>query len=372
MQADKLYFDPESNIEQWDENRDMLRKAQLKREDRPGFLPPTPDDRPIPANLLEVFESRVHDAPDAWDNRRKLSRDLRESLAKAEAARAVHAMSEKRPLFAAQMAAGKQTGSAKNKPRDSHRTENAEVEDSDSFHSLAEAGSTVQATAEAAGRPPPAVSPDEEEFPAQEISKERKVRREGPRYKYDILEKKSEVDYLYKPRTKRRLEKKEEHEVVQVAEVTVEDENEKALAQLEAERLLAAKAEDPYEIAKRTFDNQKAMFLDRAYNTLMGSSKVAEFTELEAAIGDLLDSTFPPKNMRFPNGDPMILKGYPPPAALTKPPISEYFANRNKPKPKKKQAAAVAVDDAELADAEIPKEKKPSLKAHNSELTNEH
>ncbi|XP_055336304.1 uncharacterized protein LOC129586863 isoform X2 [Paramacrobiotus metropolitanus] len=341
-QKDKLYYDPEHDVDKWDNNRDMLRQSILKREDRPGFIPtPDPnaiDARPIPANLLEVFETRVHDEPDAWDRRRKLSRDLRESLAKAEAARAVQAhVADKRPMFAVQ-ATAPEDGKGKGKDdKNEHEADSLEDMTSKSQVSMEPAD---QSPAEA-----PAEAVDDEEMEEQAPKKEPKVRRPGPRHKYDILDKKSEVDYLFKPRIKRRSEKTIDKQASAISEILIDEDAERAAAQQEAERMLAARAEDPFEISRRQFDNQKALYLEKAYNALMSCTKPNEFAELEVEIAELMDAEFPPKTMRYPNGEPITLKGYPPPAPMTKPPISEYFANRNKPKPKKKGGAAAAEKD---------------------------
>ena len=91
---DNLYYDPESNEEQWDKNRSMVRQAVIKRREHPTILPlkDSPGTRPVPAGLLEVFETSAHEDPNAWDKRRKMSAELQEELTKAEAMKhkAVH------------------------------------------------------------------------------------------------------------------------------------------------------------------------------------------------------------------------------------------------------------------------------------------
>ncbi|OQV14048.1 hypothetical protein BV898_11713 [Hypsibius exemplaris] len=365
----KLYYDPEVNEEQWDENREMVKNSILKRNKVPSLLPLPSEQRPIPANLLEVFETKVHEDVGAWDQRRKMSMELRETLAKAEAVKAAHAAHEKHGLFGPSKSSKKTVVKVKAKKE----SDTDVTEEDDNRPSVAEepavaavpavpgpnaaAGAApvdgevpadVAALADAA---PKKVSMDDEfdEMKGSDLVEKkikRPIRRPGERPRFDILNQKLNNEYQDRPRLKRRVPKRSDDDDRPVT--VVMEERMKTPEELEAEKLLAARADDPVETARRIFDNQKAALLEKSYAVLMTCTKVSEFLEIELELGDLLDTTFPPKNMRFPNGDPIILSGYPAPVAdFTRMIPSEIFANRKKRKRKFGGDRAVTAAEAQ-------------------------
>jgi hypothetical protein len=344
----KLYYDPETNQRQWDDNRDLVKAALLKRRRVPSLLPLRTENRPLPANLLEVFESRASEDATAWDQRRKMSMELRETLAKAEAVRATQIAQEKNGLFGATKTPKKDVAvKAKMKG-------NSDVDVRSSSEVAVGPGVIVEISAEGAEKfgTLPADCPVSEDEDLEQAKSERKVRRPGERPRCDILNKKPDHEYQDKPCVKRRIPKDfmtDDRSLVGTVE-----ELGKTSKELEAESVSSVRVDEPVQIARRIFDNQKAALLERSYAVLMTCTKISEFLEIQLEIGDLLDTTFPPKNMRFPDGEPILLTGYPAPAVEYRRLIpSEIFANRKKRKDKfsgtEDEKAATAEEAAQEA-----------------------
>ncbi|GAU96567.1 hypothetical protein RvY_07996 [Ramazzottius varieornatus] len=381
---DNLYYDPDSNEDQWDKNRALIKQAIVKRREHPAILPlpDSPGSRPVPACLLEVFETTAHEDTADWDKRRRKSAELQEDLRKAEATKVAPVHEAKHQGLFAPTKEKKQP--EKKKPKTSDVEENGSqdrlsagsvppkesipadpVEGAPGEPEVAdatEAGAPGAPERErheslvgAGVRSKENPDDDEEVPPPEPAHPPRKLRRMivDRGFKYEVLRKKVDNEAPYLPRPRRRTPYMTEDDLKPREEAQVETEHVKTDEELEAERRLAAKADDPVEIARRRFDNQKAALLEKAYSILMTCTKVSEFLELELEIADITHMEFPPNTMRYPDGAPIILRGYPPPADTFTKLTPQDLANGRKKRKKRVGQAPQTAQEAATEDRAV-------------------